>query len=59
MRLTAADIGANPAQCGLAGSPTQVAKVFPPPGRGGRVTLTGDLDQQIGQLVERLSGYFS
>ncbi|MDR0478116.1 MAG: electron transfer flavoprotein subunit beta/FixA family protein [Desulfobulbaceae bacterium] len=58
-RLAAADIGADATLCGLAGSPTQVAKVFPPPGRGGRVTLAGDLDQQIGQLAERLSGYFS
>ena len=58
-RFTAADIGADPVSCGLAGSPTQVAKVFPPPGRGGRVTLVGDMDQQIDQLVERLSGYFS
>ena len=58
-RLAATDIGADAARCGLAGSPTQVAKVFPPPSRGGRMTLSGDLDQQIGQLVERLSGYFS
>jgi len=58
-RLAAADIGADATRCGLAGSPTQVAKVFPPPGRGGRVALTGDLDQQISQVAERLSGYFS
>jgi electron transfer flavoprotein beta subunit len=59
IRLDAADIGADLARCGLSGSPTQVVKVFPPPSRGGRVVLTGDLDQQIGQVVERLSGYFS
>ncbi|MDR3089597.1 MAG: electron transfer flavoprotein subunit beta/FixA family protein [Desulfobulbaceae bacterium] len=58
-RLNAADIGADPALCGLPGSPTQVAKVFPPPSRGHRVTLAGDIDQQIEQLVGRLAGYFS
>ena len=58
-RLAATDIGADPVLCGLAGSPTQVVKVFPPPGRSSRVALAGDLDQQIGQLVERLSAYFS
>jgi len=59
VRLTAADIGADAALCGLAGSPTQVARVFPPPSRGGRVALVGDMDQQIEQLVGRLVGYFS
>jgi len=58
-RFAVADIGADAALCGLAGSPTQVAKVFPPPSRGGRVALAGDIDQQIDQLVGRLAGYFS
>jgi electron transfer flavoprotein beta subunit len=58
-RLAVADISADAAFCGLAGSPTQVARVFPPPSRGGRVALEGDIDQQIEQLVGRLAGYFS
>jgi electron transfer flavoprotein beta subunit len=58
-RLAVADIGADAALCGLAGSPTQVARVFPPPSRGGRVALEGDIDQQIERLVGRLAGYFS
>ena len=58
-RLAVADIGADAAFCGLAGSPTQVARVFPPPVRGGRVTLEGDIDRQIDQVVGRLAGYFS
>ena len=40
-RLTAADIGADPASIGLAGSPTQVARVFPPQPRGERILLYG------------------
>ncbi|HBT97148.1 MAG TPA: electron transfer flavoprotein subunit beta [Desulfobulbaceae bacterium] len=58
-RLAAADIDAAATLCGLSGSPTQVAKVFPPPSRAGRVTLSGDIDQQIAQVAERLSAYFS
>lgn len=56
-RFTASDIGADPSSIGLAGSPTQVARVFPPEGRGERTILTGSLDEQIDQLVDRLSSY--
>lgn len=56
-RLTAAEIGADASCIGLAGSPTQVSKVFPPPARGQRTVLTGSLDEQIVQLVDLLSPY--
>lgn len=55
--LAAADIGADPACIGLPGSPTQVAKVFAPQPRGERTLLTGSLDEQIDQLVEKLTPY--
>lgn len=55
--LTAADIDADPACIGLPGSPTQVAKVFPPQARGERSILTGTLDEQIDQLVDKLTPY--
>lgn len=55
--LTAADIEADPTCIGLPGSPTQVANVFPPEARGERSILTGTLDEQIDQLVEKLTPY--
>lgn len=55
--LTAEDIGADPACIGLPGSPTQVAKVFPPQARGEKTLLTGSLDEQIDQLVDKLTPY--
>lgn len=55
--LTAADIQADATCIGLPGSPTQVAKVFPPEARGERSILTGTLDEQIDQLVEKLTPY--
>lgn len=55
--LSAEDINAESHCIGLAGSPTQVAKVFPPPPRSGKAILTGSLDEQIEQLVEKLKPY--
>lgn len=55
--LSAADIEADPSCIGLPGSPTQVANVFPPQARGERSILTGTLDEQIEQLVEKLTPY--
>jgi len=55
--LTAAAINADPACIGLPGSPTQVARVFPPEARGERSVLTGTLDEQLDQLVEKLTPY--
>jgi electron transfer flavoprotein beta subunit len=56
-RLSAADIGADPACIGLPGSPTQVVKVFPPEARCKRVVFSGSLDEQIGQLADTLQSY--
>ncbi len=55
--LSAAEIHADPSCIGLPGSPTQVARVFPPESRGGRSLLSGTLDEQIDQLVEKLTPY--
>lgn len=55
--FSAADIGADPAKIGLAGSPTQVVDVFPPPPRGERALLSGSIDEQVEQLVEKLAVY--
>ncbi len=55
--LSAADIGADTACIGLQGSPTQVVDVFPPPPRGERAILTGSVEEQIEQLVEKLAPY--
>jgi len=52
--LSAADINADSDCIGLPGSPTQVVNVFPPPARGGRAILTGTLDEQVEQLVDKL-----
>jgi len=54
---SAKDIGADPACIGLPGSPTQVVKVFPPEPRGEQAMLTGSVDEQVEQLVEKLKPY--
>jgi len=55
--FSAEDIGADSKKIGLAGSPTQVVDVFPPPPRGERSLLTGTIDEQVEQLVEKLAVY--
>lgn len=57
LTLSADDIGADSSCIGLPGSPTQVVKVFPPEPRGGRAVLTGTLDEQLDQLVDKLIPY--
>jgi len=57
VKLSAADIGADPACIGLPGSPTKVVNVFPPVARSKRALLTGTLDEQLDQLVEKLIPY--
>jgi electron transfer flavoprotein beta subunit len=57
VRLNAEDIGADPVCIGLPGSPTKVVKVFPPEARSERSVLTGTLDEQLDQLVEKLIPY--
>jgi electron transfer flavoprotein beta subunit len=56
-RLSADAIGADPTCIGLPGSPTKVVNVFPPPARGERSVLTGTIDEQIDQLVDKLLPY--
>ncbi len=55
--LSAEDVGADSSCIGLAGSPTEVVDVFPPPPRGERAMLTGTIDEQVEQLVEKLAVY--
>ncbi len=55
--LTAADIQADEQCIGLAGSPTQVVKVFTPPPRGNRTVFSGTPEEQVIQLVEQLKTY--
>lgn len=55
--LSAEDIGADAAYIGLPGSPTKVVTVFPPEARGERSVLTGTLDEQLDQLVDKLTPY--
>jgi electron transfer flavoprotein beta subunit len=59
IKLSAEDIGADPACIGLPGSPTKVVNVFPPDARSDRSVLTGTLDEQLDQLVERLMPYLN
>lgn len=55
--LSAADIEADARHIGLAGSPTQVVRVFSPEARGDRTIFTGTVQEQVAQLVERLRPY--
>jgi len=50
-KFSAADIGADPQCIGLAGSPTQVVRVFSPEARGDRRIFSGNVQQQVEQLV--------
>jgi electron transfer flavoprotein beta subunit len=56
-RLSAADIGAD-AQCiGLAGSPTQVVRVFSPEPPGDRRIFFGSIEEQVDQLLACLKSH--
>jgi len=55
--LSAADIGAQEECIGLAGSPTQVVRVFSPEPRGDRQVFSGGVEEQVDQLVECLKAY--
>jgi electron transfer flavoprotein beta subunit len=50
-QFSAADIGADPQSIGLAGSPTQVVRVFSPEPRGDRKIFSGSVAEQVDQLV--------
>jgi len=54
---SAADIGADPQCIGLAGSPTQVVRVFSPEPRGDRQIFSGSVDEQVDQLVACLRAH--
>lgn len=56
-QLSAADIGADPQCIGLAGSPTQVVRVFSPEPRGDRKIFAGSVDDQVDQLIECLRAH--
>jgi len=55
--LSAADIGADPQSIGLAGSPTQVVRVFSPEPRGDRRIFSGSVEEQVDQLVACLKAH--
>ena len=52
--MGAKDLGLNPEEVGLRGSFTQVVKVFSPPPRCDREILTGTVEDQAEQLLQRL-----
>jgi electron transfer flavoprotein beta subunit len=52
--LSAADIGAAADAVGLAGSTTQVVRVFSPEARGAREMLAGTVEEQVAQLLNKL-----
>lgn len=54
VKWTAADIGADTGKIGLEGSPTKVVKIFTPPPRGGGEILTGEPEDAVTKLVEKL-----
>ena len=56
-RFSAADIGADPQCIGLAGSPTQVVRVFSPEPRGDRKIFSGSVEEQVDQLVACLKAH--
>ena len=56
-QLSAADIGADPQCIGLAGSPTQVVRIFSPEPRGDRQIFSGSVDEQVDQLVACLKAH--
>lgn len=56
-QLSAAAIGADPQCIGLAGSPTQVVRVFPPEPRGNRKIFSGSVEEQVDQLVACLKAH--
>ncbi len=50
----AADLGVKPEEVGLAGSPTQVIKIFTPPRREGGQMLAGEPQEMVNRLVAEL-----
>lgn len=54
--LDAATLGADPACCGLAGSPTQVVRSFVPERSAGGVEFSGSAAEQAAQMAELIEG---
>jgi len=52
--LSAQEIEADPAFCGLKGSPTRVVKIFAPPAKGGGEMLSGAADEMVAAVVGKL-----
>lgn len=52
----AADIGAEQGKAGIAGSPTRVTSIFFPQRTSKSQIFSGTLEEQTGQLVEKLKG---
>ena len=50
----ASDLGCDPKDIGLDGSPTKVVRVFSPPPRPGGEMLRGEPDEVVTQLVEKI-----
>lgn len=55
--FSAAYICADPQCIGLAGSPTQVVRVFSPEPRGNRKIFSGSIEEQVDQLVDCLKAH--
>jgi len=55
--LTATEIEADERFIGLAGSPTQVVRVYTPPPRGNRTVFSGSPEEPVLQLVEQLKAF--
>ena len=51
---TAADIGADPHKIGLEGSPTRVARIFPPVGREKGQMISGSAEEMAAKFIEIL-----
>lgn len=51
---TAEEIGADPARCGLNGSPTNVVRVFAPQRHSQGEQLEGEVEDMVGSLVGKL-----
>ena len=48
------DLGIEPTQLGLTGSPTQVMKIFTPPHKEGGKIFTGEPEAMVGELIKEI-----
>ena len=53
-KWTADDMDVEPENLGLEGSPTQVVKIFTPPAREGGEMLSGDTQEVVEKLADKL-----